>query len=129
MEEDKQKGIRVHRKGKVYIEYGNTLTWNAKEAFRISDELRGKLQWTKHNDPVEFRELAAMVTVEMVKYMVARDGQPVDLSRVYQQASYTLGISPETVKRYIFTHTAEGAELMMAGKQVTVNPFFGEDDE
>lgn len=127
--EKKTPVIRQHRKGQVYIENGNALTWSEKEPFKIPKHIKGQLQYTKHNDPVEFRELAAQVTVEMVRYLVTREGQPIELSKVYQQGAYLLKVSPETIKRYIFTFTAEGAELLMVGKRVTVNPNFEAEDE
>lgn len=125
----KAKGLRVHRKGRVFIEQGKSLEWKAGEPFRVPAELRRRLQFLKHADPVEFRESAARVTVELVRYLVARDGGPVEFSKVQQEAAFQLKVSPETVKRYVFTHTAEGAELVMLGKRVGVNPFFEEEDE
>lgn len=120
--------VRVHRRGQVYVEQGKALEWKAGKPFTVSREVGERLQYLKHNDPVEFRELAAGITVELVRYLVARDRGPAELSKVLQTGAYLLKVSPETVKRYVFTHTAEGAELMMAGKRVTVNPFFEVDE-
>jgi len=122
--------IKVHRKGRIYIEQGRSLVWKAGESFRLSRELRNRLEYLKHTNPVEFREFAEKVTVELVKYLVAENhGEAVELSKVQQDGSFKIGVSPETIKRYVFTHTASDAELKMVGKRVTVNPFFKEDDD
>lgn len=128
--------INFHRKGKVFQDNGKTITFDPdKQEFegeyllqkqgkplRVRKEFRSKLEWFKEDYPTEFKALAESVTVELVKYLTVSE-ETVELSRVYQEGAYLLKISPETVKRYVFAHTAMNAELLRIGKRVKINPF------
>ncbi len=119
----------VHRKGHKYKDDGKALT------SIVDDEPdheikplvidRKRLQFLKHNNPVQFRELAEQTLIEIVRWMVARNkGRPVDFFDVQREGSFKIGVSLETVKRYVFTHSAPSAELTLTGKKVGVNPDF-----
>jgi hypothetical protein len=121
--------VILHRLGKKYTDVVKKRTWEPGEPFKVRHKRR--LEYLKHTNPVAFRELAEETLIELVGYLVNQsDGEPVELAQVVREASYKIGVSPETVKRYVFTHSATGAELSMVGKRVKLNPFFkAEEDE
>jgi hypothetical protein len=126
--------INLHRLGQVFEDNGNTLTYKPGEPFKVVK--KKQLEFLKHTNPVAFRELAEKTLIELVGYLVEQNGgQPVELSTVIREGSYYIGVSPETVKRYVFTHSASEAELKMVGKLVKLNKFYKpqvedqEDDE
>ena len=134
--------INFHRKGKVFQDDGKSVTFDpTKQEFdgeylvqkpgkplRVRKEFRSKLEWFKEDYPTEFKALAESITVELVKYLTTSE-ETVELSRVYQEGAYLLKVSPETMKRYIFAHTAMNAELCRIGKKVKVNPNYKPDVE
>lgn len=135
----------LHRKGKTFVDNGQALVFDpqtqefsgvylsqkAGGALRIRAEVRSKLTWYKEDFPTRFKELAEQIAIELVRYLtVVNGGEPVELSQVYQEGAYLLKVSPETIKRYIFAHTAMHAELYRIGKKVKVNPNYKpEEDE
>jgi len=120
--------VQVHRKGRVYQQQGKTLTWTPGEPFKV--KCKKRLEFFKHTNPVAFRELAEQVLIELVAYLQNRNGgEAVELWEIQREGSFKVGVSPETIKRYVWTHTAEGAELKMVGKKVKLNPLFVADDE
>lgn len=137
--------MNLHRKGKMFKDDGSTLTFDPTmqkfegefmaqkqgKPLRIKKEVRSKLEWFKEDYPTRFKTLAEQIAIELVKYLVAANSnEPVELSQVYQEGAYLLGVSPETMKRYIYAHTAMHAELYRIGKKVKPNPFFkGEEEE
>jgi len=136
--------MNLHRKGKIFKDDGKTLTFDpTKQEFegefmaqkqgkplRIKKEIRSKLDWFKEDYPTRFKALAERIAIELVKYLVTiNDNEPVELSQVYQEGAYLLKVSPETIKRYIYAHTAMNAELYRIGKKVKVNPFYDDDEE
>lgn len=140
--------MNFRRKGKTFQDDGNALVFDpTKQEFsgvflvqkqgqplRIRKEVRSRLTWYKEDFPTRFKELAEQVAIELVKYLTAGNGgEPVELSQVYQEGAYLLKVSPETMKRYIYAHTAMNAELCRIGKKVKVNvnfkPTADEEDE
>lgn len=138
----------LSRKGRKFIDDGQALVFDpASQEFsgmylvqkaggtlRIRKEVRSKLTWFKEDFPTRFKELAEQVAIELVRYLTAvNGGEPVELSQVYQEGAYLLRVSPETMKRYIYAHTAMNAELCRIGKKVKVNvsykPAEDEDEE
>jgi hypothetical protein len=119
----------LHRNGHKYKDDGHALTSLPDEdpAHKVQPVVvdKKRLQFLKHNNPVQFRELAEKTLIEIVRFMVAKNGgKPVDFFAVQQEGSYKIGVSLETVKRYVFTHSAGSAELRLTGKKVGVNPDF-----
>src|SRR3990172_6663059 len=115
--------MRLHRFGQVFEDDGKTLVYKSGEPFKIRH--KGQLEYLKHTNPVAFRELAERTMIEIVRYLVGQNGgHPVELSTVLREGSYMIGVSPETIKRYVFTHSASTAELQMAGKLVKLNKFY-----
>jgi hypothetical protein len=114
----------LHRNGHKYKDNGKELISvqepEAEQPIIKIDKKR--LLFLKHTNPVAFRELAEQTLIELVKYMIAKnDGKPVDFFDVQRQGSFKIGVSLETVKRYVFTHSAEDAELTLSGKKVGLN--------
>jgi len=133
-----------HRKGKIFKDDGKTLTYDPTmmefkgvymtqkqgKPLRINPEWRSKLDWWKEDYPTRFKGLAEQIAIELVKYLVAANSnEPVELSQVYQEGAYLLKVSPETMKRYIYAHTAMSAELYRIGKKVKPNPFYKAEEE
>ncbi len=84
----------------------------------------------KTMDPTAFNGQAEQRFVELVRQMIERNGsKPVAIAKVYQDGAYALDVSVETVKRYLFKHSAERAELRVFGKAVMLNPNYVEDEE
>ncbi len=129
------RSVTMSRNGHKYKDDGHALTSipdaEPDHAIKPVEIDRKRLQFLKHNNPVQFRELAEQTLIEIVRYMVAKnDGKPVDFFAVQQECSYKIGVSLETVKRYVFTHSAGSAELRLTGKKVGINPdFVAEPDE
>lgn len=136
--------MNLHRKGKTFKDDGKSLTFDptmqeftgqfiyqkAGKPLRIKKEIRSRLDWYKEDYPTKFKALAESIAIELVKYLQAMNGgEPVELSQVYQEGAYLLKVSPETMKRYIYAHTAMHAELSRLGKKVKVNPFYKVDEE
>jgi hypothetical protein len=120
--------INLHRLGQVFEDNGKTLTYKPGESFKVKN--KRQLEYLKHTNPVAFRELAERTMIELVGYLVEQNsGEPVELSTVIREGSYKIGVSPETIKRYIFTHSASDAELKMVGKLVKLNQFYKPESE
>lgn len=124
--------IQLRRKGKMFVDDGMQLLYKPGEPFKVKGKRR--LEFLKHNNPVAFKEAAEGVVIEIVKWLQAQaGGEPVELAKVYQEGAFHIGVSPETVKRYVFAHSAGGAELITVGKRVKVNvnfkPAVDEDEE
>lgn len=117
------------RRGKKVEDDGKgTVMWKPGEPFKVKHKKR--LEFLKHTNPVAFRELAEETLIELVAYLVSQNNnEPVELSMVQREGSYKIGVSPETVKRYVFTHSASDAELCVVGKRVKLNPNFVEDED
>lgn len=138
---------KLKRNGVTYIDEGKSLLYDPmKQTFkglyllqlegkplRVRPEVRSKLSYYKGDNPVEFKALAEKIVIELVAYLVKANGnQAVELSQVYQEGAYLVGVSSETVKRYVFAHTARAAPLRRVGKKVELNPYFrpeGQDDD
>lgn len=136
--------LNLHRKGKTFQESGDGIVfdptkqeWNGMylvqkqgKPLKVRKEYRSRLEWWKEDRPTEFKGLAEKIVIELVKYLTYGE-ESVELSRVYQEGAYLLKVSPETVKRYVFAHTATSAELFRVGKRVKINPYFKpmEDEE
>jgi len=131
--------MNFRRKGKTFQDDGKTLTFDpAMQEFsgeflfqkqgqplRVKKDIRSKLDWFKEDYPTRFKALAEGIAIELVTYLTVMNGnEPVELSQVYQEGAYLLKVSPETMKRYIYAHTAMNAELCRVGKRVKVNPNF-----
>lgn len=131
--------MNLHRKGRSFRDDGKMLTFDpsnqefsgvyfvqkAGKPLRIRAEVRSKLDWYKEDYPTRFKALAEQVAIELVVYLtMVNGGEPVELSQAYQEGAYLLKVSPETMKRYIYAHTAMNAELCRVGKKVKVNPNF-----
>lgn len=136
--------VFLARKGKKFVDTGEALvydpgkqTWNGVylvqvegKPLRVRKETKQRLEYLKGENPVGFKALAELVTIEIVKYLAAlSDGEAVELTQVYQEGAYLVGVSTETVKRYVFAHTAMSAELLRVGKRVKPNPFYEEDED
>lgn len=140
--------MNFRRKGKTFQDDGNALVFDpTKQEFsgvflvqkqgkplRVKKEVRSKLEWFKEDYPTRFKELAEQIAIELVAYLTAMNhGEPVELSQVYQEGAYLLKVSPQTMNRYIYAHTAMNAELCRVGKRVKVNlnfkPTMDEDEE
>jgi hypothetical protein len=89
-----------------------------------SDQVSGKrYQNLKHMDPTLFNSAAEMKFIELVRGMIEENqGNPVNIAEIYRETSYELNVSTETVKRYLFKHSARRAELRVFGKAVMLNP-------
>lgn len=131
--------INLHRKGKTFKDDGQALVYDpSKDSYegmyliqknggplRVKKEIRLRMEWLKEERPTEFKEKAEQITIELVKYLVANNAnEAVELGTVYQEGAYLLKVSPETMKRYVFAHTAMHAELFRVGKKVKPNPFW-----
>jgi hypothetical protein len=131
--------INFHRKGKTFQDNGNALvfdpakqTWEGmylvqREAkpLRVKKEIRQRMEWLKEERPTEFKTTAEQITIELVKYLAIQNGgEAVDLSTVYQEGAFLLKVSPETMKRYVYAHTAMNAELYRVGKKVKPSPYY-----
>lgn len=137
--------MNFHRKGKTFKDDGQALVFDptkqefsgmflvqkAGGALRVKKDVRDRLSWFKEDYPTRFKELAEKIAIELVEYLTKLNkGEPVELSQVYQEGAYLLKVSTETMKRYIYAHTAMHAELRRVGKKVKVNPNFKpEEDE
>lgn len=138
--------LHLHRKGRQFLDDGQALVFDPEKqefsgtylvqkaggALRIRKDVRSKLAWFKEDYPTRFKELAEQVAIELVRYLTAvNGGEPVELSQAYQEGAYLLRVSPETMKRYLYAHTAMNAELCRIGKKVKVNPNYKpmEDEE
>lgn len=122
--------LTLHRKDKEFKDDGKSLTYQPgqEQVFKVT--CRKRLEFLRYTNPVAFSDLAARTTVELVKWLIEQNsGQPVELSTVLQEGSHKIGVSMETVKRYVITHSAMGAELKRDGKRVKLNPYFKPDDE
>lgn len=132
-------GINFHRKGRTFQQNGNALTFDPTKQtwegmylmqregkpLRVKKEIRSKLDWFKEDYPTRFKALAEQITIELVKYLVKQNGdEAVELGTVYQEGAYLLKVSPETMKRYVYAHTAMNAELYRVGKKVKPNQFY-----
>jgi hypothetical protein len=143
-------GINFHRKGKVFQDEGKALVFDpTKQEYdgmylvqregnplRVKKEIRLRMEWLKEERPTEFKTTAEKITIELVKYLVAQNGgEAVELGTVYQEGAYLLKVSPETMKRYVYAHTAMNAELFRIGKKIKPSPYYKpmredqEDDE
>ena len=125
--------MKLHRFGQVFEDDGKALVYKPGEPFKVRN--KRQLEYLKHTNPVAFRELAERTMIEIVEYLVGQNGgHPVELDAVKKEGSFLIGVSPETIKRYVFTHTASTAELKMVGKLVKMNKFYkpaeeGEEEE
>lgn len=132
-----RKGIRFKDTGKALIFDPDKQTFNGvylvqKEGkpLRVRKQTKQRLEYLKGENPVGFKALAESVTIEIVGYLTKlNNGEPVELTQVYQEGAYLVGVSTETVKRYVFAHTAMSAELLRIGKKVKPNPFYEEDED
>jgi hypothetical protein len=119
----------LHRKGHKYQDNGKDLVLLQEQEVTEDQQVfcvdKKRLLFLKHTNPVAFRELAEQTMIELVKYMILKNaGKPVEFFDVQRSASFKIGVSMETVKRYMFTHSAEEAELRLTGKKVSLNPSF-----
>jgi hypothetical protein len=119
---------------KVETQQQTKVRLNKKQS-RVNDALKGKAQKStgrtggrnfknqKHLDIMSFNADAESGFIEVVRVLIEKNrGNPVNISVVYQEASYELDVSPSTVKRYLVKHSAMRAELRVFGKAVMLNP-------
>jgi len=84
----------------------------------------------KHVDLMAFNASAEERFVEKVRLMIEKSNRTtIPISQVYQECSYDLNVSPQTVKRYLVKHSASRAELRVFGKDVMLNPNYRPEDE
>lgn len=84
----------------------------------------------KHVDLMAFNASAEDRFIEKVRLMIEKSGRTViPIAKVYQECSYDLNVSPQTIKRYLVKHSAERAELRVFGKDVMLNPNYKPEDE
>lgn len=115
--------MKLHRLGKIFEDNGKDLIYKPGEPFRV--RFKKKLEYLKHTNPVAFKDLAEETLVELVGYLIGQNGgQAVEVSLVLREGSFLIGVSTETVKRYVFTHSASTAELVMVGKKVKLNKYY-----
>lgn len=104
-----------------------------KEAEKGKDwkKIQKQLRVLKSADLVAFNELADEYFVHLVRELLAEaPGNKVKTTEVLREASYEIGVSPETVKRYLLQHTARRAEFRVFQGYVFLNPNYeSRDDE
>ena len=84
----------------------------------------------KHVDLMAFNASAEDQFVEDLRKLIEESGRPaIAISKVYQECSYNLNVSPQTVKRYLVKHSASRAEFRVFGKDVMLNPKYQPDEE
>lgn len=85
-------------------------------------KIRKQLRSLKSADLVAFNELADEYFVHLVRELLAEtQGEKVKTTEVLREASYEIGVSPETVKRYLLQHTARRAEFRVFQGYVFLN--------
>lgn len=93
---------------------------------------RRNMQSMKQVDPVAFNRWAEDEFVVIVRELIDDKNNPhtrVQIPEVIREVSYELKISPETVKRYIFKHTARRAEFRQHDGWIFLNPNYEEMEE
>lgn len=105
------------------------------ERLKAADALkkRRNMQSMKQVDPVAFNRWSEEEFIVIVRDMIGENPHTrVQTSEVVREAAFELKISPETVKRYIFKHTARRAEFRQHDGWMFLNPNFEpmeEDDD
>jgi hypothetical protein len=85
---------------------------------------RRNMQSTKAVDPVAFNRWAEEEFVYIVRVELIGENPHtrVQVAEVIKEVAYELKVSPETVKRYIFKHTARRAEFRQHDGWLFLNP-------
>jgi len=104
-----------------------------KEAEKGKDweKIRKQLRVYKSTDLVAFNQLADEYFVHLVRELLAEvPGNKVKTVEVQREASYEIGVSTETVKRYLLQHSARRAEFRVFQGYVFLNPnYVSRDDD
>lgn len=94
---------------------------------------RGGFRHLKSVDPVLFNEGAEEEFIRIVRELLGEQAHgKVKRAAVLQECAYELKVSTETVKRYLFKHTARKAEFREFDGWVFLNPKYvamSEEDE
>lgn len=93
---------------------------------------RRNMQSMKQVDAVAFNRWAEDEFVVIVRELIGDESNPhtrVQISEVVREVAYELKVSPETVKRYIFKHTARRAEFRQHDGWIFLNPNYEEMEE
>lgn len=94
------------------------------------EKVRRQLRTLKSADLVAFNELADEYFVHLVREILdeAPTGK-VKTTEIQRECSYEIGISTETVKRYLLQHTARRAEFRVFQGYVFINPNYESRDD
>lgn len=101
--------------------------YNRHGKVKDKDKFRSELQEltaVKQIDANLFNGMAEKLFVKWLLYRLC--GLPDGLSTAWvrKNGAYFLDLSTETIKRYLWKHTADEAEFCDDGKTVTTNPVF-----
>lgn len=93
-------------------------------------KVRRQLRTLKSADLVAFNELADEYFVHLVREILdeAPTGK-VKTTEILRECSYEIGVSPETVKRYLLQHTARRAQFRVFQGYVFINPNYENRDD
>jgi hypothetical protein len=84
---------------------------------------KGNMQHMKSTDPSAFNEWAEEKFVALVMELIGEDASGrVRKGTIMQECAYEIKVSSETVKRYIFKHTARKAEFREFDGWIFLNP-------
>lgn len=93
-------------------------------------KVKKQLRVLKSTDLVAFSELAEEFFVHLTRELLAEvPGEKVKVAEVLREASYEIGVSTETVKRYLMQHTARRAEFRVFQGYVFINGNYVSRDE
>ena len=93
-------------------------------------KIRKQLRVLKSADLVAFNELADEYFVHLVRVLLTESPtEKIKTTEVLREASYEIGVSPETIKRYLMQHTARRAEFRVFQGYVFLNPNYVSRDE
>lgn len=94
------------------------------------NKIRKQLRVLKSADLVAFNELADEYFVHLVRELLTESPtEKIKTTEVLRESSYEIGVSPETIKRYLMQHTARRAEFRVFQGYVFLNPNFISRDE
>ena len=94
------------------------------------EKVRRQLRTLKSADLVAFNELADEYFVHLVREIVGESPtERVKTVEILREASYEIGVSTETIKRYLMQHTARRAEFRVFQGYVFLNPNYESRDQ
>ena len=85
-------------------------------------------QSLKFTDPVMYSEYANEFFVQLVRSLIEEGNGITNAAVIYQEAAFEMKLNTESVKRYLFRHSARRAEFMTYGKMVMLNPRYRPDE-